>query len=303
MNDIILITAFFEIDRHDSYKRHSEKYLEYFSNWSRMQNTLIVFCQKKYSRRIFEIRKNYNLDKLTFIIEIDDFKSLDIDLYNSIYRAMENKLSKDFMLYKNNPEVTNVDYNYIMCIKSLLVSKAIMHFNITGCVAWIDFGFNHNLKNFKFVEDFDFKWTYDFDEKYIHLFNVKLLPDLPVFEIIRRMDTIIQGGMIVANSIHWDFLWTEVRSNMIHLNKIGLYDDDQILYLLAYNNYPEKFQLHHTNWNQQLKLFGGNHMRYSVMEKKHKFIKRFLIRMLEKYKNALIIHCYIFRLYKNIRDL
>lgn len=264
MNEITIITAFFDINRHTmgSFSRTREQYFEYFSDWARLQNRIVVFCSGQDKVVVERIRQQYGLSDKTNIIEVENVTEMDIDLFRKIDEVMNSNHFRNFMYFDKNPEVINSKYNFIMCIKPLLVNVAIEKLNLKGLVAWMDFGFNHNREFYPYPYEFDFNWKYNFDSRYIHLFRLKELPDLPIFEVIRRMETYIQGGVIVADSEKWPIFWGLVRDNMSTILRVGLSDDDQVLYLMAVKAQPDEFEVHLANWNQGIKLFGGENLTY-----------------------------------------
>lgn len=264
MNEITIVTAFFDINRKDmgNFSRTNEQYFKYFDDWARIQNNLVIFCEPRYKDKIMSIRSKYGLKDKTYIYEINNLIDVDIELYNSISNTMNNIYFKEYMYFNQNPEVINPLYNFLMCVKPLLVNMAIKKYSLKGTISWIDFGYNHGLKYYPYVDEFDFLWKYNFDKKFIHLFCIKDIPNMPVFEIVRRMNSYIQGGTLIADADKWSVFWNIIRENMIILNNVGLADDDQILYLMAYNRYPELFKLHSANWNEPMKLYGGKHLTY-----------------------------------------
>lgn len=264
MNEITIVTAYFNIKREaiKGFRRSDKDYLNYFQNWARINNNLVVFCESENKEEIVKIRKRFNLENKTFVIVVDDLTSLDIDLYESIKKTMKNSYFTDFMFHNKNPEVVNPLYNYLMCIKPLLVNCAIKELGIKGNVAWIDFGFNHNKKYYPNVNEFDFLWQYNFDKNKIHLFNLQPLNCLPIFEVVRQMESFIQGGTLIAHHSKWAYFWEVIRENMFILNDVGFADDDQVLYLMAAKKHPESFELHPADWNEPLKIFGGQQLTY-----------------------------------------
>ena len=93
-NSIDIVTAFFPLNRErwDGFERNNDKYIEYFKFWAQINNKLVVYTTEEFSEKVKEIRK----DKPTKIITIDDYRSIDTELYNSIKDASSNKLNKEF---------------------------------------------------------------------------------------------------------------------------------------------------------------------------------------------------------------
>lgn len=259
MNDykITLVTAFFPINRErwKGFERSNKKYLDYFKFWARIKNDLIIYTDKKSSEYIKKVRDDFGR-KNTKVIVIDDWTKIDEELYQSNKNALHNKLSIDFRLKPNNPESWNSDYNFMMILKEWCIMDAVKKQYAKGMIAWIDFGFNHGGEYYTNSEEFDYEWQYNFSNK-IHLFTVNTLDDLPIFEICRRMNTYIQGDMVVAPANLWIELWNLVRENMIALNKVGLSDDDQTLLQMSYLQKKEIFELHTSKWFSELNDYGN----------------------------------------------
>lgn len=264
MSEITIVTAFFDINREHSgsFSRSEDEYFSYFENWARIQNRVIVFCETKNVKRVIEIREKFGLHDKTEVFAIDNLILLDEDLYISIENAMKNRYFQNFMINNKNPEVVNAKYNFLMCLKPRFVEIAVNQYNLKGSICWLDFGFNHNLKFYPNNEEFNFLWEYEFNQEFIHLFNIADIPNLPIFELIRRMETYIQGGTIIANYDKWSDFWIMIRNCMLTLNNVGLADDDQVLYIMSYNLYRDKFEIHSAYWNEAMKLFGGSHLTY-----------------------------------------
>ena len=258
MKERTIVTAFFDIARGDmkAYSRSNEKYIRAFKFWARIKNNIVVYSDLKTLEEVKKIRKEYKLLEKTTLIEIKDYLEIDNELYKSIDHVMLSKQFLDFHIQRNIPEACSSKYNYIMTIKSWCCADAVEKGYAKGMVAWIDFGFNYGGEYYRNEEEFDFLWEYNFSEK-IHLLEVhKVNEDLP-FEIIRRNDSFIQGGEIIAPDFLWAQLWSLVRKNMFALNCCGLADDDQILYLMSYRQRPDIFELHECEWLGLFKYFGN----------------------------------------------
>lgn len=255
-SDITIVTAFFSLNRGewDNFSRSNEKYFEYFKFWCGVKNDLIIYTNQESVEEIKKIREKKGQFNTKFVI-LDDWKSYDKELYNSILKTLEFDSVKEFRLYPNNPESKNAEYNYLMLLKEWCIKDAVEKKYAKGMIAWVDFGFNHGGDFYINEAEFDFCWNYEFSNK-IHLFKVNDLDNLPTYEICRRMSTYIQGDMIVAPDYLWEELWNLVRENMLSLNKAGLVDDDQTILLMAYREKPELFEIHETKWFSIFKDFG-----------------------------------------------
>lgn len=275
MSEITIVTAFFDINRKNikGFNRANQKYIEAFKFWARIKNKLVVFSDKDTINEVRKIRENYGLLEKTETIIIDDYMQIDKELFLSIDNVMKNKQFLDFHLQTNIPEAISSKYNYIMTLKAWCCAEAVRKKLTTDMVAWLDFGFNYGGKFYKNEEEFDFLWEYNFSNK-IHLLQVNDLDDSLPFEIIRGNDSYIQGGEIVAPSYLWNEFWHLVRENMLALNKAGLADDDQLLYLMCYREKPEIFELHKCEWLGLFKDF--SHHKFTFEPPKSSKIYDFL---------------------------
>lgn len=270
--ELTIVSAFFDIGRENfkGYERGNNKYISYFKFWARIRNNLIVYTTREFVSEILSIRRNFGLEEKTKVIEIDDYKSFDRDLYNKMKKVMDNEISLNFHKDIKRPESWNVDYNFIMMLKSYCIVDAVQKGYVKGMIAWLDFGFNHGGKDGLInKEEFDFKWKYDFPEK-INLFSHQKIDDeRPIFDIVRSMDVYIRGNIIVAP----DYLWLKfsylVKKAMESLLDCGLCDDDQTICLMAYRAQKDIFVIHDVeNWYDGLKYFGGNHLTVKRIEKR-----------------------------------
>lgn len=265
MKEITIVTSFFDINRQSikGFNRSNQKYIDAFKFWAHIKNKIVVFSDKDTIEQVRKIREEYGLLDKTETIVIDDYLKIDEELFNSINKVMENKDLYDFHLQRNIPEALSSKYNYIMAIKAWCCKEAVKKQLTTEMVAWLDFGFNYGGRFYRKEEEFDFLWEYDFSDK-IHLFQINELDNLPPFEIIRRNNSYFQGGEIVAPDYLWEELWNLVRSSMISLNKSGLADDDQVLYLMSYRQKPEIFETHKCEWLGLFKDFSNKKFTFEV---------------------------------------
>lgn len=255
-NKITIVTAFFPIKREEwkGFERSNNKYIEYFKFWGRIKNDMIIYTTPLFSSEIKKIREEFGC-KNTKVVEIEDVTSIDRELYSSIKKVSKNEKSVDFRINPEFPESWNAEYNYTVCLKPWFVQDAIKKNKIRNHVAWIDFGFNHGGEVYTNEKDFAFEWKYHFDDK-INIFLKHELDEKPIFEICRKMDTYIQGSMIVAPEFYWEKLWIEFRNAMISLNDVGLMDDDQTIMLMVYRKNKNDFSTHYLEkWHTQFVYF------------------------------------------------
>ena len=74
MNEISIVTAFFDIGRKDwkGFERDNTTYANYFKFWARLKNHLVVYTEPKMAEQVKKIRADYNLLDKTTIIVIED---------------------------------------------------------------------------------------------------------------------------------------------------------------------------------------------------------------------------------------
>lgn len=275
MDEITIVTAFFDINRSNitGFNRTNQKYIESFKFWAGIKNKMVIFSDKDTIEEVKKIREEFGLLDRTQVVIIDDYTKIDEELFNSIDTVMKSKEFLDFHLQRNIPEVVSSKYNYIMTIKAWCCAEAVKRNLAKGMIAWLDFGFNYGGRFYKKSEEFNFLWKYNFSEK-IHLLQINEFDDLPPFEIIRRNNSYIQGGEIIAPDYLWEEFWKLVRNNMLSLNKAGLADDDQILYLMSYREKPEIFEIHKSEWLGLFKDFSDNKFTFEIpkQSKLYKFL-------------------------------
>lgn len=262
-----IVTAFFPINREEwkGFERSNNKYIEYFKFWARMHNDMVIYTNSFFSSEIKRIRDEYGRYN-TKIVEIDDINLIDKELYNSIINVSKNNKSVDFRIYPEFPESWNADYNYTVCLKAWFVQDAVTRFNIDGIASWIDFGFNHGGEVYIDSKDFDFEWNFDFDDK-INIFLKHEMDDKPIFEICRKMDTYVQGSIMIAPTSMWGKFWNETRNKMMCLNEIGLMDDDQTITLMVYRAHPSWFSTHLLErWHTMLIYFSNQKFKINIQD-------------------------------------
>lgn len=297
---ITIVTAFFPLNREkwNEFGRSNEKYIENFKFWARIQNDMIIYTDEQSKQAIEQVRKDFKREN-TKIVVVDDFRKIDESLYERMDKITKNSLSVDFRLMPKNPEVWNTDYNFVMLLKEWCVQDAVEKGYAKGMIAWVDFGYNHGGVYYTKPEEFNFEWKYPFSKK-IHIFNVNELDELPIFEVCRRMNSYIIGGVVVAPDYLWAPLWKMVKENMIALNKCGLIDDDQTLLLMAYQENKEMFEIHPTQWFSTIKDF-SNHT-FSVNEKKDEKKIGYLRKKRIKFSYKKRIAKYLYRWYQILKD-
>lgn len=301
MNSITIVSAFININRGNwkNFSRSDEQYYNYFTLWAKVKNELVVYVEtKELKDKILKFRRECGLEDKTKVILLDNIQSIDPELYESIKKACQNTSQQEFRTKKNNPEVWNYDYDYIMLLKMWCTNNAVEKGYAKGMVAWVDFGYLHGGKSsIDPKSDFNFEWAYEFDNK-INVFSVQELDDKPVFEIVQNMDTYIMGTILVAPDNLWPVFWKLMRENMITLNRCGLVDDDQTIILMCYRQNPEIFSIHKSAWGLPMQQFGGQQL---ILKQG---VKVSICRKILRYCKKTLMNCdYVFRQFIKLQQL
>lgn len=261
MSKICLVTAFFNIGRENfkAIPRTDDTYLDNFKFWARIKNSLVIYTDRMTGEKVLNIRKSFGLEKETKIVVLDDIGTIEPDILAKMKEIRSNTWFERFRILPN--ATSNIpQYSYLMLLKTWFLADAVQNGYVDGTVAWIDFGFNHGGRLYNHPEDFDYLWEYDFSKK-IHLFYYEILDEKPVYEMVRRLCDSIMGCLYVLPAEYCQTLWELTKQSMEHLLSVGLYDDDQLLLLMAYRVKPELFEMHKSEWFLPLKEYGGSHLR------------------------------------------
>lgn len=248
MNDITIVTAFFDIGRGDwspdkglphYLQRTNQTYLERFGHMAKLENDMVVYTSKEFVDDIKFLRQNRPTQIFTLDFQ-NSFKKLREEVQN-IQRNPEYQAKINPMQVKN-PEYWNSDYVVVNALKSAFVNKAIQANCIdTDLVAWLDFGYcrdENTLNGVRF-------WEYPFNKEKIHFFNIKdWVEGTFIQDVIANNDVHITGPCIVADKKLWPALQHLVNHSIEELLKSNLIDDDQTLLLMSYLSKPELFELH-----------------------------------------------------------
>jgi protein YibB len=248
MNDITIVTAFFDIGRGDwspdrglphYLQRTNDTYLKRFGHMAKLENDMIVYTSKEFADDIKFLRQ----DRPTQIYTLDfpnSFKKLREEV-QKVQRDPEYQAKINPTQVKN-PEYWNADYVVVNALKSAFVKKAIDSNAIeTDLVAWLDFGYCRDETTLNGVE----LWQFPFDKEKIHFFNIKdWVEGTFIQDVIANNDVHITGPCIVADKKNWPVLLHLVNHSIEELLKSNLIDDDQTLLLMSYLQRPELFELH-----------------------------------------------------------
>jgi len=248
MNELTIVTAFFDIGRGDwtpdkglpSYlQRTTDTYFDRFSHMAKLDNHIIVYTSKEFVDRIKMIRGN----KQTTILTVD-FSNSFVKLREEVSRVQKSPeyQAKINPMQVRNPEYWNADYVIVNALKSSFATQAIQRGVVeTEMMAWLDFGYCRTEDTLNDVK----LWQYPFDKDKIHFFNIKDFKEGTfIQDVIANNDVHITGPMIVASKENWPILEQLVHHSTSELLKNDLIDDDQTLLLMSYLQKPELFELH-----------------------------------------------------------
>jgi protein YibB len=249
MNEISIVTAFFDIGRSDwtpdkglphYLQRTTDTYFDRFANMANLDNTIVVYTSEDLAEKVWSIRKNK--EHKTVVITID-FEDQFIEQRDSIRKVQNNPeyLAKINPSQIKNPEYWSADYVLVNMLKSHFVNHAIGAGVVdTDLVAWLDFGYCREPSTLNDVT----LWQYPFDKEKIHFFNIKEYNGTSLTDIIANNDVHVTGPMIVASQKMWPELERLVDESFKELISKDLIDDDQTLLLMSSLKEPEKFELH-----------------------------------------------------------
>ena len=259
MNDITIVTAFFDIGRSNwtpdkglphYLHRTTKTYLERFGHMAKLDNPMVVFTSKEFVKEIQFLRQNKPTDIL-----IVDFQNNFTKLRGEIQKVQNDPgfQSKINPMQVKNPEYWSVDYVLVNMLKASFVNQAIKTNLVkTDLIAWLDFGYCREESTLNGVRN----WQYPFDKNKIHFFNLKDWKEgTYIEEVIFNNDVHITGPCIVAGKDVWPSLEALVHHNLEELFKNNLIDDDQTLLLMSYLQKPELFELHKVNANDWFIVF------------------------------------------------
>ena len=254
MNDITIVTAFFDIGRGEwtpdkglphYLQRTTKTYIERFGNMAKLENPMVIYTSEDLVEEIKALREDRQTD-----IFVVDFKNNFQKLRDEVTRVQKDPVyqAKINPMQVKNPEYWNADYVVVNLLKSTFVCQSLEKIN-TDLVAWMDFGYCRKpiVCN---------KWQYNFDKNKIHFFNIKdWVEGTFIQDVIANNDVHITGPMIVAGKEMWPTLETLVHHSVSELLKNDLIDDDQTILLMSYLQKPELFELHKVSSNDWFVAF------------------------------------------------
>jgi len=243
MNNITIVTAFFDIGRgdwtpekgHPHYlQRTTEIYLQRFAYMAKLENEMIIYTSKDLAPKIEELREGRKTQIFTL-----DFSNSFQELKEKVSSVQKNPeyQAKINPSQIKNPEYWNTDYVVVNLLKTSFVNQSLPLAN-NEMVAWVDFGYCREPITTT-------KWQYNFAKDKIHFFNIKDWKEgTYIQDVIANNDVHITGPMMVASKELWPKLQHLINQGINELINNNLIDDDQTLMLMAYLYSPELFELH-----------------------------------------------------------
>lgn len=277
MNELTIVTAFFDVGRKDfkGLSRSNELYLSYFKFWARIKNKLIVYTDNIMAKEVKKIRKEFGLLDKTEIIVIDDISKIEPNLYNKMQKISIDKTFLDFR-YMENPADNNAKYDYIMLLKFWFIKDAVEKGYASGLITWLDFGFNHGGKFYPCEDEFDFSWETDLPKDKVTVFSIKDDINKPIFQIIQSYEVYMMGApFFVPDNLAIKF-WDAAKKSMESLIDCGFIDDDQTIMLMVSRNCEFINVVKSEGWMLPLKESGAKHLTFKYSKNNPSFKDRLL---------------------------
>lgn len=263
--DITLVSAFFDIHRGEwgDFSRSADEYTRHFAFWAGMKNTLLIYTDAAMAKRIHDIREEKGLADRTKVIVIDRIEDVVPEILKKMKKTMQLLNFSAMRIKPESPESTDPQYNYLMFLKGWFLQDAVKNQGVnTPFLAWIDYGFNHGGDYYPQIEQLQFEWKTDLDSAKLHFFTLRPIPEVPIYQMVCKMSTYIQGCsfLVPLNKVEW--LYEKMCEAFDALYRCGIVDDDQILYVMISREYPEVCDLHICGWGECLKLFSSQQLHY-----------------------------------------
>jgi SAM-dependent methyltransferase len=256
------VTAFYDIDRDKwaTFKRTFDEYfnaftplVDMFKNINSTNYELVIYIDKKHSKRVIDYCENIKNIKL---IEInDDFLNKNSILWQRLKREkeiMESNVYKNMISHRLHfPENINPYYTLINHAKIDFVVYTLKNITDSEYLCWVDFGYFSNRENIskypiniKLLANNKINYT---------LINQITNEDKDIFYTLRSAPEKIGGFFFYGNRkklIEYQTLYHNIHE---YFQTNNICDDDQHIVLQCYFNNPELFQLHYLGeWHKSL---------------------------------------------------
>lgn len=251
---VTIVTAFVDIGRNNwtgvvngkqiegHIPRDVETYFKRFERLTKLKNPIIVYTHSMYHERILAMRNDIKC------VAIDDFLSANEELLFAIKNIQTNPHFINFVTRPNVPEYFSPEYVLVTSRKSWFVYNALELglIKASDTAAWIDFGY---CRDDTYCPE-GMEWKFNTNGK-MHMWCNSLIniDEMPIFEVIRTGEVFIQGCHVIGPAHLWSYMAEEFDNNLLDILNIGLTDDDQTLFLMAYRNQREIFDIHYVHPN------------------------------------------------------
>lgn len=263
MNEPIFVSAFFDIGRGDKNQnaipRSTNKYFEYFSNWCRIKNQLVVFTEPQFVEKIYDIRRKYNLEAKTKVIAINNFYSIEPEIFQNMKRVENNKFYDESRLFSHAMS-NKASYDYVMLLKYYCLKETKKLFSDCELLVWMDFGFDHGGKRFQNQNEYSFIWKPTLSINKITLFSLYNPEKVGNLEMLQLQTDCIMGCFLLVPAALTDDLWKWMKEAMTSLLMLECIDDDQMLLLMVLKKYQKDFQVIESDWFLPFALYGNGQL-------------------------------------------
>ena len=241
MNDITIVTAFYDIGREDwkYFTRKTSYYFECFERLCQLKNKIVVFSEIKFKSLFDKIIHDIKPDLVVIYEDIFDSNK---ELINKIKKTQKILQKRGGLTYGlTSPEHWCPEYVLLTTLKTYFCCAAINKISeIDNIVSWIDFGY---IRKEKYLPESKI-WKYNFGNK-IYLWSIRNIPQkINILEIIKNNIVYIMAGHIVASKEKWYYLNNLMNEQLDQLLSNTLIDDEQTLLLLSYMSNKKEFVLY-----------------------------------------------------------
>ena len=241
MNDITIVTAFYDIGREDweYFTRKTSYYFECFERLCQLKNKIVVFSEIKFKSLFDKIIRDIKPDLVVIYEDIFDNNKELIDKIKKTQQLLQKEGGLTYEL--TSPEHWCPEYVLLTTLKTYFCCTAINKISeIDNTVSWIDFGY---IRKEKYLPESKI-WRYNFGNK-IYLWSIRNIPQkINILEIIKNNTVYIMAGHIVASKEKWFYLNNLMNEQLEQLLSNSLIDDEQTLLLLSYMSNKKEFVLY-----------------------------------------------------------
>ena len=259
---ISIVTAIYDLDR-DNWDKASQasaaphprffvrsligegSYFASFEVMLRMKNDITVFTEEKLRPLFEELQRKHSNIKVYY----RDIYSIFNKELDTIKRIQSLDSYKNSQTFPGNPQIWNCGYILVNYLKAWFINEAMKETELNNNIAWLDFGYFKNSHGIEREMSFDME--YNFSEK-IHFIQIMdiALPLVSIETIIKGNQVFIMGGFFVTPKSLAAKCWELMQDSFNYLASKDLMDQDQTLMFLAWQRYPEYFEVHNHSQNK-----------------------------------------------------